>query len=39
MVFNLEGIYFMQGIDYRIADSDWFVGAKYAILNSQMTFY
>ncbi|MDA0109573.1 BamA/TamA family outer membrane protein [Vibrio sp. La 4.2.2] len=36
--FNIDGLYFMQDIDYRIAGSDWFVGAKYSILSSQSTF-
>ncbi|MFA0440473.1 BamA/TamA family outer membrane protein [Vibrio sp. 10N.286.49.B1] len=36
--FNIDGLYFMQDIDYRIAGSDWFIGAKYAILSSKTTF-
>ncbi|WP_394150790.1 BamA/TamA family outer membrane protein [Vibrio maritimus] len=36
--FNIDGLYFMQDIDYRVAGSDWFVGAKYSILSSKSTF-
>ncbi|MGR5093442.1 BamA/TamA family outer membrane protein [Vibrio maritimus] len=36
--FNIDGLYFMQDIDYRVAGSDWFVGVKYSILSSKSTF-
>ncbi len=36
--FNIDGLYFMQDIDYRIAGSNWFIGAKYGLLSSKSTF-
>ncbi|MCW8345288.1 outer membrane protein assembly factor [Vibrio sp. ZSDZ65] len=36
--FNIDGLYFMQDIDYRLAGSDWFIGAKYSLLSSKSTF-
>jgi hypothetical protein len=36
--FNIKGLYFFQDIDFRIAGSNFFVGADYVNMNSEASF-
>ncbi|MGR5193469.1 BamA/TamA family outer membrane protein [Vibrio rotiferianus] len=36
--FNMEGLYFTQDVDIRVADSNFFIGGSYSYLNSDTNF-
>ena len=36
--FNIEGLYFLQDIDFRLGDSNFFLGANYVNMGSNSSF-
>jgi hypothetical protein len=36
--FNMKGIYFLQDVDFRIGDSNFFVGGNYTMMQSEVNF-
>lgn len=36
--FNIEGLYFLQDVDFRLSDSHFFIGANYVNMGSKSTF-
>jgi len=36
--FNIKGVYFVQDVDFRIADSNFFIGGDYTIMQSELVF-